>query len=134
MRKQKTGLWVSPMMLLLASLILLTVKAWSTEGVIFPSSEHPSYSPDGKQIAFVSDALGGLDIWIASADGSNLRRLTHDPGSKQKDPSWSPDGSRIAFASNKSGSFDIWLIQTDGNNAVPLPTDPSIDEQPAWLP
>jgi Tol biopolymer transport system component len=122
------------MMPLLAALILLAVDAWSTEGVVFPSSEHPSYSPDGKQIAFVADALGGLNIWIASADGSDLRRLTHDLGTKQKDPSWSPDGSRIAFASNKSGNFDIWLIQTDGNNAVQLTTDPSADEQPAWFP
>ena len=49
----------------------------------------PVWSPDGKQIAFVSDANSNKDIYIMNADGSNLRRLTYDK-SAEGYPAWRP--------------------------------------------
>jgi Tol biopolymer transport system component len=71
----------------------------------------PSWSPDGRQLAFARD--GG--IWTALADGSGQRRLTRASGTS---PAWSPDGAYIAFVrptergSSKIG--DIWSMRSDG--------------------
>ena len=60
----------------------------------------PSFSPDGKQIVFVSDRDKNVNIYVMQADGSNLRRLTDDPFFDSF-PVFSPDGTQIAFQSNR---------------------------------
>jgi TolB protein len=63
--------------------------------------EYPAWSPDGKRIAFMGpppEAATDYEIWVANADGTGLRRLTHEPGPDGW-PSWSPDGRRILFSS-----------------------------------
>ena len=47
----------------------------------------PTWSPDGTQIAFVSDTYGSDDIFIMNADGTNVRRLTYEK-SNERHPSW----------------------------------------------
>jgi TolB protein len=52
--------------------------------------ERPTWSPDGRQIAFTSDRDGGdIHIYIMNADGSNVRRLTFAAG-RNTDPAWRP--------------------------------------------
>lgn len=51
------------------------------------NNRNPVWSPDGKQIAFVSDTYGNDDIFIMNADGTNIRRLTYDK-SNERHPSW----------------------------------------------
>jgi Tol biopolymer transport system component len=61
---------------------------------------HPTWSPDGKQIAFVSDRdLFEQQLYIMNADGSNVRKITTVSANN---PRWSPDGSRLAFVSKAS--------------------------------
>ncbi len=50
-------------------------------------NRQPVWSPDGKQVAFVSDANGNTDIYIMNADGANLHRLTYGK-SNNVNPSW----------------------------------------------
>ena len=58
----------------------------------------PSWSPDGKKIAFDSKRDGNLEIYVMNADGSEQKRLTNNPAMDTR-PSWSPDGKKIAFMS-----------------------------------
>ena len=41
---------------------------------------HPVFSPDGKRFAFISDRSGASNLWIANADGTEARALSHDTG------------------------------------------------------
>ena len=60
----------------------------------------PSFSPDGKEIVFVSDRDKNVNIYLMQSDGSNLRRLTDEP-SFDNYPVFSPDGTQVAFQSNR---------------------------------
>lgn len=73
----------------------------------------PSPSPDGEQIAFMSDRAGNWDIYLINADGSNLRRLTDDEA-RDGLPTWSPDGNAIAFVSERGGVWAVWVMTPDG--------------------
>jgi Tol biopolymer transport system component len=92
----------------------------------------PTWSPDGKKIAFQLDTDPSddfrPDIFVMNADGSNPTNLTQ---SEDRDfgPVWSPDGQQIAFASYEDKP-KIYLINPDGSNLTYL-TD---GYQPAWSP
>ena len=96
---------------------------------------YPSWSPDGKRIAFVShrDEKGKYDIYVMDADGKNQQRLTENPG-YDRDPSWSPNGERIAFVSDRDGNKEIYLMDADGKNQRRLTRNPSPDTNPSWSP
>jgi len=76
----------------------------------------PSFSPDGKRIAFISTASGMPQAWVVAADGSAPRRLStgDDPVDGVE---WSPDGERIAYAVAPSGGMNtqVWLVGPDGS-------------------
>ena len=61
----------------------------------------PSWSPDGRSIAYVSDAADNLDIYVQRTDSGQAIRVT-DSVADDAQPAWSPDGSRIAFVSARA--------------------------------
>ncbi|MBN8593616.1 MAG: PKD domain-containing protein [Anaerolineae bacterium] len=80
------------------------------------------WSPDGSQIAFVSDRDGNAEIYLMNADGSGLVNLTNS-GSNDSAPAWSPDGSQIAFVSDRSGTWQLYLMQANGTDILTLTTE-----------
>jgi Tol biopolymer transport system component/DNA-binding winged helix-turn-helix (wHTH) protein len=69
----------------------------------------PSFSYDGKQIAFTSWRDGNAEIYVMNADGSNVRRVTNHPAFDQF-PVFTPDGTAIAFQSNRENErIEVYL-------------------------
>ena len=70
---------------------------------------NPTWSPDGKQIAF-SGLVGGFnDLFVYDLEASTLRRLTTDTFA-ELDPAWSPDGKLLAFSTDRF-TTDLKTIQ-----------------------
>ena len=96
---------------------------------------HPSWSPDGKRIAFASDRKGdfeNFEIYVMDADGGNQQRLTENRVYDYS-PSWSPDGKRIAFTSERDGNSEIYVMDADGGNQRNLTNNRHSDFGPAWF-
>ena len=83
-------------------------------------NKQPSWSPDGRRIAFESWAVGNHDIYVMDADGKNVVRL-NDNFAWDAFPAWSPDGEQIAFTSlrNLMGEA-IFVMNSDGSNVTQL--------------
>lgn len=97
----------------------------------------PSWSPDGKTIAFYSDRGGGYELWMIRPDGSGLEKLTGSQKSLNF-PVWSPDGRQIASALIPGG----WVLVDIASGASPHPqqlmpamSDPDVGFWPfSWSP
>jgi WD40 repeat protein len=100
-----------------------------------PASDRiPAWSPDGRQIAFVSNRDGGqLRLYLMNADGSNQRRLSTN-NIIETQPAWSPDGKQIAFASQDKGDNGIYVMNADGSNLRRLTQGSGADGFPTWSP
>jgi len=102
----------------------------------------PAWSPDGKRIAFVSEApppepapqYVTFAIYVVNADGTGLDRVTPIPSGALSKPSWSPDGQKIAYSTGVDGEATVHVINVDGTGDATL-TKPSLSgEGPAWSP
>src|SRR5215472_7087361 len=96
---------------------------------------HPSISPDGRKLLFVSELNGSRDVWVSDPDGENAVPLTDDPGIEDQ-PAWSPDSRQVVYAAfpKEGGSFDLWVVNSDGSGRRRLTTTAANEIFPAWHP
>ena len=85
------------------------------------------------RIAFAAYRYHNWDIYTVNPDGSDLRRVTHDPA-PDRSPAWSPDGTRIAFASRRNHNWDVYVVDAGGGEPRRLTTDPDYDGAPSFSP
>ena len=104
---------------------------------LFSDAHQPSWSPDGKWIAFFAYIEGGYNLWEIAPDGSNLHKMTWGPFD-DRDPTWSHDGTHIAFSSDRGNplgsDYNIWTLDVRTGELKQLTKDPAEDYMPTWSP
>jgi Tol biopolymer transport system component len=98
--------------------------------------DYPAWSPDGKQLAFVSYTKEGgsfveiAKVFVMNADGTGRRMLVKD-STTELWPDWSPDGGRIIFAAGGK----ISAVRADGSQLQTIVTDNGSNlRSPRWSP
>ena len=97
-------------------------------------------SPDGKRIAFSASSPNsrGSQVYVANADGSNLRLIVSETPSYFH--GWSPDGKYLAYVHQHPGpnggpaNYDIFRIPAAGGEAQQLDSNPGYDDGPDYSP
>ncbi|HEY6767787.1 MAG TPA: hypothetical protein VI386_23790, partial [Candidatus Sulfotelmatobacter sp.] len=96
----------------------------------------PTWSPDDRSIAFISNMSGRNNLWLVPADGGWPLQLTVSD-QRQSSPAWSPDGKWIAYQSDYDGDeqWDIFLVSPATGKVVNLTQTREIAElNPTWSP
>ena len=95
-----------------------------------------AWSPDGKQVAFISNITGRNNLWLVPAQGGWPMQLTVS-NQREVSPAWSPTGRWIAYASDYDGNeqWDIFLVSATRGQIINLTNTPEVSEEsPAWSP
>lgn len=107
----------------------------------------PRYSPDGTYISFTSDAEGGNNIWVMTADGQNAKAITKEKYRLLNNAVWTPDGksliARKHYTSERSvGAGEMWQYPLVGSGGLQITkrkndqqdvNDPSISPDGRYL-
>lgn len=107
----------------------------------------PRFSPNGKYISFTSDAEGGNNIWVMTADGKNAKSITKEKYRLLNNAVWTPDGKSLVarkhYTSTRSvGAGEMWQYPLSGSAGLKLTkrkndqqdvNDPSISSDGKYL-
>ncbi|MCB1056123.1 MAG: PD40 domain-containing protein, partial [Acidobacteria bacterium] len=96
----------------------------STRNLTRSSGAHdkwPTWSPDGKQIAFLSDRDGEEEIYLVDQAGGDLRQVTKGGHAMRYQPRWSPDGKRLAFSDKDA---KLYVVQVADGKITEIARNP----------
>jgi len=89
----------------------------------------PTWSPDGRFIAYSSDRGGNFDIWVQPVGEGDPVQVTKSPAHDWQ-PDWSPDGNRLVFRSEREGG-GLFVVPALGGNERKIS---SFGYRPRWSP
>ena len=93
----------------------------------------PTWSPDGRRLAYVSFENKKPVVYVHSlADGK--RQVAANFKGSNSAPAWSPDGTRLAVSLSRDGGSQIYVINADGSNVRRLTQSGGIDTEPVFSP
>jgi Tol biopolymer transport system component/imidazolonepropionase-like amidohydrolase len=88
----------------------------------------PRFSPDGRQIAFISDRDGSDNLWLVNTDGSRAKQVTHDTDYSVGSPAWAPGGDYLVV--RRWGPYpkpetyiwttSLWMYHKDGGSGLEI--------------
>jgi Tol biopolymer transport system component len=90
-----------------------------------------SWSPNGREITYVSIRDGTSGIYKINSDGSGENALTNNNDYAYN---YSRDGKKIAFTSHRDGNPEIYVMSADGSNQIRLTSNLTNDSYPVWSP
>ncbi len=93
----------------------------------------PSWSPDGRQIAYVSFEKQRAEIYISDLATGQRRLVSKFPGINGA-PAWSPDGKKLALVLSRENVPKIYVLDLATNQMEQITTGPAIDTEPRWSP
>jgi len=85
------------------------------------------------KLAFISNATGSKELYLADIDGASARALTHD-NTISASPALSRDGTKLAYTSYKSGYADVYVIDLSSGNRTRIAFFPGINSGPSFSP
>ena len=100
----------------------------------------PTFSPDGKQIAFVSNKEGSPKVYVMDipSPGTNFKeikpRLISRQNRESSAPAWSPDGKKIAYTARSQGNRQLWVYDFSTNKEKQITKGQWNKENPSWAP
>ena len=103
----------------------------SSDSVLIASTRwdsNPQFSPDGNNIAFLSNRQGRAGLWVCSARGGEPRLVASFEGVLERTPRWSPDGKQIAFGNG----WAIYVVPVQGGPVRQITDDLAQQKEPIW--
>jgi Tol biopolymer transport system component len=94
----------------------------------------PTWSPDGRRIAYQSDRDGTFHIYVMDADGGNTKQISSGADVDDRHPAWSPDGQAIAVDSGDATHREIWIIDVASQRRTQVTKLGSVATFPSWSP
>ena len=112
---------------MLGDLYKVSMKGGKAESLTqdFAWNIHPSISPDGKKVAFISDRDGLSNVWVMNVDGTELTQVTKEKKNLIHSPKWSPDGEYLVvtkgiMSSRSIPAGEIWMYHHTGGDGLQI--------------
>ena len=93
----------------------------------------PTWSPDGKKLAFVTFESGNSAIVIKTLDSGAIETVASFPRHNGA-PAFSPDGTKLAFALSKDGNLNLYVMDLSTKKMTKITSGRSNDTEPSWMP